>query len=676
MSRYIPMPAYYDDMPVDISFVFENEKPAGKHGFLKADGENFRFEDGTLGRFWGVCINGGANFPSHDYAEKFARRLAMTGVNLVRFHQLDAEWDNPNLYAFAKGKRVTSMSEFDSVSMERLDYLIYCLKKEGIYMLLDMISYAQFKEGDNVPEYETLRQEGRPWVMINRQLIEATKRFMKNLWEHYNPYTGLCYKDDPAFVFTNILNECDLFDDNETKHVDYVETPYYLNEYRQLFKKWLEEKGIEYDWENSPFYEKEGPSVDFKIELTKNYYKEMIAFLRGIGVKTPITGTNMVPFGHAYEYANEVVDYCDQHQYFYDWRWGNNERICKNRTISGAAITFQGTARRALVGKPFFASEWDATWPNSYRAEGALYLAALHALQGWSGATIHTYAYTSDKLRYMQVLGRELSTPVGGVPYREGVFTVWNDPAIFGLFYHAALITRRGDVSPAKKRVAVVPAQLNAAPMQAWKTLMEQHHCRLALDNELPEGYDEVILDTDAVEPLVPGRITSDTGEMWRIPSQERGAIDTPMTKVVYGMLGRGAKGASHQKPKNTGISITGMDVTCYTDFAVIAMSSLTDKPIEDSDNVLITTVGRARNTDMMFDGEKMIDVGKPPILVEVIEADVRLKVNNPKGLKIWGVNAEGFYSGRVLTTYEDGYLCFSLGDENNPAVYYLMVRD
>ena len=38
------------------------------------------------------------------------------------------------------------------------------------------------------------------------------------------------------------------------------------------------------------------------------------------------------------------------------------------------------------------------------------------------------------------------SSPVAGVPYREGIFSVWNDPAKFGLFYHSALILRRGDV--------------------------------------------------------------------------------------------------------------------------------------------------------------------------------------------------------------------------------------
>ena len=57
----------------------------------KVDGENLRFEDGTLGKFWGVNFNGGACFPSKEYAPKVAQRLAQAGCNIVRFHQLDAE---------------------------------------------------------------------------------------------------------------------------------------------------------------------------------------------------------------------------------------------------------------------------------------------------------------------------------------------------------------------------------------------------------------------------------------------------------------------------------------------------------------------------------------------------------------------------------------------------------
>ena len=101
MTKTIPMPAYPDKMPIDISFLFESEKPAGRHGFLQTDGSHFRCEDGTPGKFWGVNFNGGACFPSHEYSRRVARRLAMCGCNIVRVHQLDAEWNTPNIFQFA-----------------------------------------------------------------------------------------------------------------------------------------------------------------------------------------------------------------------------------------------------------------------------------------------------------------------------------------------------------------------------------------------------------------------------------------------------------------------------------------------------------------------------------------------------------------------------------------------
>ena len=44
MAKMIPFPAYHDFAPLDISYLFEDEKPAGKHGFLKASGKDFVFE--------------------------------------------------------------------------------------------------------------------------------------------------------------------------------------------------------------------------------------------------------------------------------------------------------------------------------------------------------------------------------------------------------------------------------------------------------------------------------------------------------------------------------------------------------------------------------------------------------------------------------------------------------
>ena len=108
MSRMIPFPAYHDFAPIDISYLFEEEKPAGKHGFLTVQGERFVFEDGTPVRFWGTNLNSGACFPEKDYAEKLAKRLAAYGCNLVRLHQMDSEWATPSIYQYKKGKRLCS----------------------------------------------------------------------------------------------------------------------------------------------------------------------------------------------------------------------------------------------------------------------------------------------------------------------------------------------------------------------------------------------------------------------------------------------------------------------------------------------------------------------------------------------------------------------------------------
>ena len=674
MSRYIPEPSYPDMMPVDISFVFEDEKPAGKHGFIKADGDDLRFEDGTLARFWGVNFNGGACFPEHDYSPKDAKRLAEAGCNIVRFHQLDAEFDTPNIYAYTKGKRVSTTRVLDETSLDHLDYLIYCLKEQGIYCYLDMSTYRKFKEGDGVPDYEKLPDNARPWGISSPCLIELQKEFVEQIWNHYNPYTKLKYNEDPVFVLTEIVNESDLFTNSSGAKSDYVHATYYENEFREMFRDWLKENGKEYDWENCDLFVKDPEMIEFKIHITKKYFKEMHDAMRKAGCKIPITGSNWT-HDSAHVKAHEDMDFTDTHHYFYTWKWGNTERVCEHRPITGVSSVFAAAAKMKLPEKPLFISEWDVPWPNSYRAEGPIYYAAVGALQGWAGFAIHTYSY-GTRLELMNVLGREQSSPVGGVPYREGIFSVWNDPAKFGLFYHCALMLRRGDVSRAKKKVAVQTDKLEARVSTAFKGLLERSACSTIFDNKLPEGYDEMVNEADTIPTEDPNIIMSDTGELWRDLKKKFGVVDTPRTKIVYGTLARGGAASSTRKNTDTGISINGMTVNAYTDFGVIALSSLTDDPIEKSNNILISAIGRARNTGAQFDGDKMLELGTAPILAEVVSADIHLKIENGDKIKVWGVNAEGFYAGKCPTTYEDGILSFRIGDELNPACHYLIVAD
>ena len=413
--------------------------------------------------------------------------------------------------------------------------------------------------------------------------------------------------------------------------------------------------------------------IRFKIELTKRYLREMKDFMRNeVGVRIPITGTNwdhpaIVP-------THSEMDFADCHHYFYEWQWGNTERVCAHRSLSGAPAVCPELGKMRLANMPYFISEWDVPWPNSFRAESPIYYAALAAFQNWAGLCIHTYSYTR-RLERGSVLGRELSSPVQGVPYREGIFSAWNDPAKFGLFYHSALMVRRCDVTPANKKIAVTCKTFDRMDCTAFTSGLEQHIMASAVENTLPAGYDMLIDEGDVITREDQGKLVSDNGQLWRDLKREIGVVDSERTKVVYGRIGQ--RGHNSLRVKKTEmIEINGMTVSGETDFGVIALSSLTDDPIEKSDNMLLSAIGRARNEGAQFDGIKMLEVGKGPIMAEVVRAKIALRSEIADQLVVWGVNAEGFYSGRISTTAKDGVLHFEIGDDLDPACYYLIMKE
>lgn len=652
MRKPFPYPFFHDDVPIDISFIFEDERPAGKHGFLQVDGRSFKFEDGTVAKFWGTNFNGAGCFPEHAYAEKLAKRLAKIGINLVRFHQLDSEWHTPNIFQFTKGKRMTN-GHLDPESMERLDYLIYCLKKEGIYVYLDMITYRKFRSDEGVAEAHKLKDAAKPYSIFNRRLIELQKEFCTEIWGHYNPYTELKYSDDPVIVLSEITNECDLFGNSHLKETGFEEP--YKSEFNGYFNEWLKEKGIDRRAEDIFTMDKEDLDLlAFKGELQARYYAEMMTHMRSVGVKIPIAGTNWnVTPGN---YPSQVsCDFIDTHSYFYDWRWGEFEKHCTNKGITEQRHSYLDKCGYLThIDRPTYISEWDMPWPNEKRGESVLYSAALGAFQGWSGFAIHTYSY-SAKLENMKLLGMEVSAPkIGKVPYRQGVFCAWNDPAKFGLFYHAALITRRGDV-----KEGLTTYGIDAPDPTGWErdpvaTNIERYKfvTSLGMKDGLPA------LPEDSGESFA----LSDTGELYRSWEKNLGIIDTDMTKCAYGSL-----------CKNGEIKLNGVSIKCDNDYAVIAMSSLTDKPICGSDNILLTTVGRAENTDAKFEGELMLDIGKPPVLVENIEAEIEIETDQ-QDMTVWAISAEGYYIGTVPSEINDGKLKFKTGAVSR-SMYYLIVR-
>lgn len=640
-SDWIPLVLPWDRAPVDLSWL--NDKPAGKHGKLTVHNGRFVFEDGTPARFWGTCFSAGANFPTHEQSELIARRLAAFGVNIVRTHHADAPWAERNFF----GKNSKDTRHFDPDALDRFDYLIYCLKREGIYVYLDQLVHRGFKEADGVDAADEIGNAAKPYTNFDPKLIELQKEFSRMLWQHVNPYTGLAYKDDPAIVLMEFANENDLFTQT-------VEIEPYRTRLENLYRQWARQQGIQLPDGPVDFRKRTDVLMRFFLDLQTRYYREMGRYLREVvGVQIPMTGSNWSR-NAALLAALSVCDYTDSHSY---WNHPSRQGTFGNSPAVRAVSPMVATLSfNRLADKPFFVSEWNEPWPNEWRAEIPLYIAAIAALQDWGGLTVYTYAHTSERMP--------------AINWLSGYFETFNDPAIFGLFPHAALIFRRGDVDVARQRwVLVIPEDRIATAnsltpwgLAALSATPEVHQVAVALGTA-PRWADRILSPDDAPFPNAQSGIKSDTGQLLHFPNRGLFLIDTPRTQAAIGFLANARD-----------IRLSALSISSSTDFATIAASSLSDDPLRRSSHILLTAVGRVENAGTKYDiaHHRLISSGKAPILCQPVKARVRLKAAQGP-YEVYPLRPDGTRGRPILASYSNGLITFDIGPAAR-TIYYELV--
>ncbi|MDH3348529.1 MAG: hypothetical protein OEM02_10595, partial [Desulfobulbaceae bacterium] len=296
-----------DTILADVSFL--NEKPAGIHGFLQTKDNTFVFEDSMEIKFWGIALSAGACFPDKKDATKVAARIASLGFNMVRLHHMDAPWAGRGLIDY---KNNNDSRHFNYKNWDRLDYFINELKMRGIYIFLDLLVSRKFRDGDGIKNSESLPYDGKGASLIDPLLIDLQKEYAEKLWTHLNPYTGLRYKNDPVFALCLITNENDL-----TTH--FFLTPENTKGHPELAKRFrdrldsfaksngLSKRKTRKVWES-------GEGRRATTSMMQGYFREMHDYLKRIGVKVPITGTNWAH--NLYDLpAMAEMDFMDQHIY-------------------------------------------------------------------------------------------------------------------------------------------------------------------------------------------------------------------------------------------------------------------------------------------------------------------------------------------------------------------------
>ncbi|NOZ20740.1 MAG: hypothetical protein GXP25_06580 [Planctomycetes bacterium] len=398
---------------LDISALLD--APAGRHGFVQSRGGRLVFADGTRARFWGTAIGAACAFGPHETSERIARHLAQCGCNLVRIHGLQ----NPST---TKGMSLVDYVNYDDSQhwnpevLDRFDYFIAQLKKNGIYVYVDLLTRRRFREADGLPGVEAFMDGKRfgwgqgpcakPVSTFNGRMIELQREFAARFLTHENPYTGLRLVDDPAIALVEITNENSMF-----WQTNYKELPKpYADELRERWNEWLLRKYHERDalaagWAriDEPLSFDEDPRLKtvrfrdvhrnfdmalFAYETMRNYHAGMVRHLRSIGVKVPITGHNSP---YRLPDIRGVVDsrasflsihgYWDLINHFTRRKPRQRPPVYDNPLHTLVARLAQGRTRNL----PHVITEVNYCWPNKFRAEGMPLVAAYASLQDWDG---------------------------------------------------------------------------------------------------------------------------------------------------------------------------------------------------------------------------------------------------------------------------------------------------
>ena len=636
--RWFRQALAWDSSPVDLSYLNASDRPAGRHGKVKASGDALAFEDGTPARFWGANLAGPALFQTpRENIPRQARRMAALGYNLARIVQHEANWVNPNIF----GSRYQDTRHLNPGTLDLLDYWIKCLKDEGIYVWLDMHYLRPVMPGDGVTlgRDEIARGKNSFWGFnyVNPQLQALMKEFQRQYLGHVNRYTRVAYKDEPAVVGVLITNENDLTTHHGLRFLPDKHNPVHLKLFQKKMNAFVEATGMPANllwrtWEP-------GPSKYWLCDLEHQFNQMMIDELRALGVRVPIATTNQ--WGPCVLSSLPPLtdgDVIDVHCYGEEAALSANPRDVK--TFPSLAATAQ------VYGKPLVITEWNVPYPARDRFTAPLYMASIASLQGWDAPMI--YNYSQQGLR--QPGDREAAL-------RIDTWSTSIDPAITGVMPAAAVAFRRGHISPARKTycLKLSPEQLLGTMIKpetaaTIRTLAEQSKLYIGMPaiKELPwlkpsEPASDVTIVTDPNQDFIPAGATSvrsDTGEIVRSWKEGIQVIDTPRTQALSGGIG--------------GKSIKLKDATFdfKTAKAVVALTSIDDEPLSRSRFILITAIGQARPSPATDMG-RLVPNRPPnhlPFLTEPVIGTITLRTQT-SGLELLSLGPNGKVVSRFSPT-------------------------
>ena len=645
-----------------------NEKVAGEHGFIRlsADGMDFVRGDGQPIRFWGGTDYNQRNLSIEDMV-KHARFLAKRGVNIARWHG-DLPVDAPKRNQPAGA---TKLTDIDEKELDEAFKLVAGMKRAGIYTILSPYwgSHTNVQPGWNVPDNANLAA----LVFFYPPVQQAYKGWLKELYTRPNPYTKIPLKDDPAVAMIQLQNEDSMLFWTMQRVAGEP-----LMVLRKQFAEWVKRKHGSYEkamaaWENYAHEQDDAKAgipgmfiiweftadarakkggapgreqrlsdqLQFMGETMYNFNREIARYLREeLGCKQLINAGNwrtcdpaLVEDVERWSYtANEVLG---KNHYFSGQHKGINVgwQILPHHYYSNPSGTLKPEALpvniKQAVGHAFIIPESLWVPPMLYQSEGPLMVAAQTCLTG-----ADTFFWFANGAAEWQEPGNKWT---------------FATPMQLGQFPAAALIYRQGYVKRGEPAIVEERSLQNLwdrkmpliAEGKAWDPnrdagdLPEDSSVKATVDPLAflvgpvlaKYGGEPSKSRVSDLKPFIDREkkiVRSNTGEIVTDFGRGLYTVNAPMAQATAGFLAAAGP-----------VRLADVTIDCRNEYATVAVVPLDDKPIGQSESVLVQvgTVCRPagfkarpakfKAGEELVEGFRILDTGKGNWQVENTRATV-----------------------------------------------------
>jgi len=665
---------------IDLRFL--NERFAGEKGFIGVkDGQFIHTGTSEPVRFW--AVNGPPHDLKGDELRQCARMLAKHGVNLVRVH----------------GGYFDPDGEVDMAKVRHALEIVEAMKAEGIYTHFSIYFPLWMMPKPGTPWLKGYDGKTRPFaaLLFNPDFQAQYRKWWTALLTTPNPATGKTLVDEPAVAGLEMQNEDSFFfwtfseqniPDPELRILEKMFGDWLVKKYGSLaaaLAKWnnlrlkrdaLDEGRVAFRPLWNMFNEKTPRDQDtarFLLEVQTRFYSETYAFLRKLGFKGPITASNWYTASPEVLGPLEKLSYCcgdfiDRHGYFSCNHKGEAAAwsIRAGHTYSDrSALRFDpeqpGKPKQFVHpamdphydDKPSMISETTWNRPNRFRSEAPLYFAVYGALQH-SEAIVH---FALDSRNWAVKPGFWMQP-----------WTLMS-PAMMGQFPAAALIFRRGLVSPGSVLARIDLnkedlLELKGTPLPQDAALDELRLKDLpSADLKAGGRIDPLIhyagqaqvrfvssptsVKLSDLKPFIDHAaqtVTSSTGELKLDYGKGILTIDSPCAQGVSGLL----QSVGHFQTKNLAIS-SDMEL------GHIVAVSLDEKPLATSARILLQVMSEEKASDFQTEPvsegvKRIVNIGVDPWMVKMLQGAVQFRRPDAAKLKVTALDLNGYPQSAVCT--------------------------